>query len=314
MLGWESWSAKGIRSLNGAEQLRRFVDELERDRSLDDPKLIRERLEALDRLDGFRLDSPSPKGGLSREDAELQNRARILLTKLGAANSRFYETVRNAIRNRRGHGALLIWAAQLGSKGETALGAGADDFDRGERYDYLDEFVAGVFSFTEPATPTIALLSDMVAYQPTPARCVFDLTRRMKLTTRDVFVDLGSGLGYVALLVAVCTKARVIGIELEPSYVRCARQSALELKITNCRFIDQDVRNADLAAGTVFYLYTPFRGAILGDVLDRLQAQARKRKIRVCTFGPCTPIVASESWLVLNADESSYISVFHSRR
>ncbi len=301
--------------MNGAEQLRRFVDELERDRSLDEPKLIRERLEALDRLDRFRLDSPSPKGGLSREDAELQNRARILATKLAAANSRCYETVRDGIRSRNGRGALLSsWAAQLGSKRDAALGADAKEFDRGERYDCLDEFVAGVFSFAEPATPIVVRPPEMVAYQPTPARCIFDLVRRMRLTTRDVFVDLGSGLGYVALVVAVRTKAHVIGIELEPCYVRCARKSALELNITNCRFIDQDVRNADLAAGTVFYLYTPFRGAILRDVLDRLQAQASKRKLRVCTFGPCTPIVASESWLVLNADESSYISVFHSRK
>src|SRR6201999_1757176 len=132
----------------------------------------------------------------------------------------------------------------------------------------------------------------MVAYQPTPARHIFDLIRRTKLDAEDVFIDLGSGLGHVPLLIATCTKARAIGIELEPPYVECARRCARELNLTNANFLSEDVRETDLSSGTVFYLYTPFRGAILRTVLDQLHAQAKKLAIRVCTFGPCTPIVA----------------------
>jgi hypothetical protein len=67
-----------------------------------------------------------------------------------------------------------------------------------------------------------------------------------------------------------------------------------------------------LSSGTVFYLYTPFRGVILRTVLDRLRAEANTRAIRVCTFGPCTPTIAAESWLALDPTESGYVSVFRS--
>jgi hypothetical protein len=33
-------------------------------------------------------------------------------------------------------------------------------------------------------------------------------------------------------------------------------------------------------------------------VLDRLRAEAEKRAIRVCTFGPCAMTVAGEEWLL----------------
>jgi hypothetical protein len=50
------------------------------------------------------------------------------------------------------------------------------------------------------------------------------------------------------------------------------------------------------SAGTVFYLYTPLR-AIPRAVLDSVAREAAGRKIRICTFGPCTPTVAEEQWL-----------------
>ena len=154
----------------------------------------------------------------------------------------------------------------------------------------------------------------MVAYQPTPARHIFEMIRRCQFTADDVFVDIGSGLGHVPLLVAVCTPARAVGIELEPSYIESARKSAADLQLRNVGFIAQDVRDADLSTGTFFYLYTPFRGTILRTVLDRLRAQANTREIRVCTFGPCTPLVEAEPWLEIHARESGQIRIFHSRR
>jgi hypothetical protein len=86
------------------------------------------------------------------------------------------------------------------------------------------------------------------------------------------------------------------------------------LRLSNAKFLSSDVRDADLSSGTVFYLYTPFRGSILREVLDRLRAEADTREIRVCTFGPCTPIVAEEIWLSPGARESGRVSVFRSHR
>jgi precorrin-6B methylase 2 len=154
----------------------------------------------------------------------------------------------------------------------------------------------------------------MVFYQPTPARHIFQMLARLALGEDDVLIDLGSGLGHVPLLVAIATPARSIGVEWQGAYVAAARQCAQELGLARARFVQGDAREADLSAGTVFYLYTPFGGDMLRAVLDRLQVEARRRPIRVCTLGPCTQSVARESWLQpLDASRLDRPAIFHSR-
>jgi hypothetical protein len=181
-------------------------------------------------------------------------------------------------------------------------------------YDYLDELISGVLQFEEPSAEVVQLDSEMVAYQPTPARHIFELVGRTALSERDLLIDLGSGLGHVPLVASICTKARCAGIELEPSFVDCARKSARSLNRNNVRFIQGDARAANVSDGNVFYLYTPFTGAILRDVLNLLRQEAIRREIRVCTFGPCTLVVAEEQWLrVIGPLETDRIAVFRSR-
>ncbi len=164
-------------------------------------------------------------------------------------------------------------------------------------YDCLDELLSGILQFQQPSPQPVQLDSEMVAYQPTPARHIFDLLNRTALTEHDTLIDLGSGLGHVILLASICSRASCTGIELEPSYIACARNCARSLNLNNAFFIQADARAADLSRGTVFYLYTPFTGAILREVLNALRHQALTRQIRICTFGPCIPLVVEEPWL-----------------
>jgi hypothetical protein len=181
-------------------------------------------------------------------------------------------------------------------------------------YDYLDELIRGVLQFEEPSAEAVQLESEMVPYQPTPARHIFDFIGRAALTERDFLIDLGSGLGHVTLMASICSSANCTGIELEPAYVECARKSARSLNLKNMRFVQGDARAADLSDGTVFYLYTPFTGTILRDVLNLLRDEAVRRDIRICTFGPCTPAVAEEQWLrVIGTLETERLAVFRSR-
>ena len=114
-------------------------------------------------------------------------------------------------------------------------------------------------------------------------------------------------------MASICTGANCTGIELEPSYVDCALKSARSLKLNNVAFIQRDVRAADLSGGTVFYLYTPFTGSILRDVLNSLRGEAARREIRICTLGPCTRVVAEQPWLsVTGALEAERIAIFRS--
>lgn len=292
--------------------IQKLLERFEADPFLAEPDRFRERIEALDQLDACDLDSQILLADSESDQATLYRRAMGLRTKLEGANSRFYEGVRDAIQRGAGRDALFRSVDQ--PRREAPLHGYPNDLGAAESYDYLDELVSGVFRFAVTEEPKVNLSAEMVAYQPTPARHVFDLIRHIKLTAQDVFVDLGAGLGHVAFLVASCTDARCIGIELEPSYVACSTKIARELNVTNATFLALDAREADLSGGTVFYLYTPFRGAILRAVLDRLRLESTTRDIRVCTFGPCTPIVATETWLVFDPAESSHMPVFRSRK
>ena len=289
--------------------LQTLIGELEEDGSLNEPHHLRHRIEALDRLDAYlmneQFDGQSPNHTIA---PEIYPRAKALYTRLELANSELYQTIHREIQRTTGPYGLLQRLANPSQCENTLTHA------VGEGYDYLDELVSGVLQFEEPATSIVQLPAEMVFYQPTPARHIFDLINRTALTEHDVLIDLGSGMGHVPLLAAICTSARSIGIELEAAYVHCARQSAQALNLNNVAFIQQDARTADLSSGTVFYLYTPFIGTILRTVLDSLRHEAASRHIRICTFGPCTATIAEECWLeALGTLEPHRLAIFRSR-
>ncbi|MBN8921795.1 MAG: hypothetical protein BGP10_14960 [Rhodanobacter sp. 68-29] len=277
-----------------SDALRTVLAALESDRVLDGPQRLRERIEALDRLDAL-----MPRAG---DDALLQH-AHTVRQRLEAANALEFEAIRAAIWRGEGRYALGCWRQA----------AGDDAQCRGDAYDWLDELVGGVLPFAEPdeASP---LAPEMVFYQPTPARHVFDLLDRLALTGDDVLVDLGSGLGHVPLLTAICTEACGLGVEIEPAYVASARACAQALRLANAHFALGDAREANFAIGSVFYLYTPFTGTIMRGVLDALRREAVRRVFRVCSFGPCTAVLAAEPWLVGDAAPAAdRIAIFRTR-
>jgi hypothetical protein len=56
-------------------------------------------------------------------------------------------------------------------------------------------------------------------------------------------------------------------------------------------------RVESLLLTTVFFLYTPFEGRMLEQVLKRLRDESRTREIKLYTYGPCTLQVAQQNWL-----------------
>jgi hypothetical protein len=290
----------------------RLVRQLENDPSLLEPDRLRERLEALDRLDAYLPDIPGAVPGVESKDGALDRRARAICGRLEAVNCERYEGIRREIQSGERPETLLRWIDSSPVIDEAA--EPGDGPVSGMGYDYLDELVSGVFQFEEPGGGDVRREAEMVFYQPTPARHIFRLMGLTALNEADVLVDLGSGLGHVPLLVSACTRAGGIGIELEASYVERARECAQRLNLNKVRFLAEDARSADLSIGTVFYLYTPFVGSILSDVLKRLRREAATRRIRICTYGPCTSGVAEESWLEsAAAPETHRIALFSSR-
>lgn len=258
--------------------LNEWIARVEADVLLREPARLRERLEALDRLELYAGSTAAPA---LRARLEAQRLA------LESINRQFYADLRADIR--AGRNVFAPWIETL------------EPSPRGDGYDYRDDLVSGVLALDEPddAAP---LPPEMVFYQPTPARHVFDLIRRVELSADDVVVDLGSGLGIVPLLVAVATGARAVGVERELSYVEAARRGAVRLGVSRASFECVDAREADLARGTLFYLYTPFTGSVMRSVLDALRREAERRPVRVAAFGPCSDVVAGEGWLRGNVE------------
>lgn len=164
-------------------------------------------------------------------------------------------------------------------------------------YDNLDIFINSLFSFHAMPEQTKDLEPEMVFYQKTPARIVFELVEKANLTKEDIFFDLGSGLGQAAVLVNLLTGVTAKGVEFEPSFCDYARACAAELNLPNVTFINVDARKADYSEGTIFFMYTPFKGEMLQEVLAALRNESLLRKIKIITYGPCTSEVALQSWL-----------------
>lgn len=265
------------------------------------------------------------RAGLAARVAALDTLERWCPPHVAVADATWVRCVRDAqswLQNANAATFAAVRAQVMAGDGCAAMRAAIRDCRAGMRasevedggYDALDELVAGVLQMPEPAPPQVELGADMVFYQPTPVRHVLALIERARLQAHDVVVDLGSGLGLVPMMVAMLSPARSIGVELEPSYVASARACAGQLGLSRVTFVAADVRQAALSSGTVFYLYTPFRGSVLREVLGTLRAHAMQRVIRVCSYGPCTDVLAGTPWLHAEGKiDRDTVTVFHAR-
>lgn len=251
-----------------------WLDELEARTDWHVPAAFLARADAADRLD-LEL--------VGQRDAGLRRRLTGLLDALEAVDRRLYEELRERIRAGEGKAALAPWL-EVG-------------IPSGQHYDPLDALLAGVLALDEPLAEAAPLPADMVFYQPTPARHILDGIARGAIGADDVMLDLGSGLGHVPLLTHILTGARCRGVEREGSYVDVAARAATGLGLQGVTFAEGDAREADVTGVDVFYLFTPFIGSVLREVVAKIAAVAATRPVRIVALGPCTRTFARQAWL-----------------
>jgi hypothetical protein len=148
---------------------------------------------------------------------------------------------------------------------------------------------------------------DLVGYHASGVAPIVHMLHAVPVVPADVLVDLGSGLGKVVLLARMLTGATVRGVELQASLVERARTTAKRIGI-DVRFDHADVRDAALDDGTVFFLYVPFTGAVLGRVLERLHEVARRHAIVVCALG----VDLAAPWLAQRPLDAFWLSLYDS--
>ena len=165
-------------------------------------------------------------------------------------------------------------------------------------YDNLDLFLNGLLTYQELPVETREREREMVYYQKTPGRIILELIKKAAFNPQDVFFDLGAGLGQVNILVNLLTAVISKGVEFEPAFCSYANTCAADLHLNDVEFINADARYVDYSSGTIFFMYTPFEGKMLQEVLQNLHGEAKKRRIKIFTYGPCTTEVAKQNWLV----------------
>ena len=265
-----------------------LIDRLERKSTLYRAENFVQRMQALDLLELHTLDDSALFA--DAEQPELMQRAGQSRQKLADANDALFAHLLQSVR--AGDRAAVYRTFR---RVDRQIARDADDDLLG--YDELDMLANGLLEVASVPEEPDSYQSDMVFYQPTPARVILRLIDVLRPSKDDLLYDLGSGLGHVPILVNLLTGIRTCGIELQDAYYRYSVECLDKLALPDTTFIHADARDADYSAATIFYLYTPFQGEILQQVLRQLQAQSAGRAIRICAYGPCVLEISRQPWL-----------------
>ena len=160
------------------------------------------------------------------------------------------------------------------------------------------------------AAAEMPLGAEGIGYVPSGVAAIVRAIVEAPIGAPDLVLDVGSGLGKVALLVHLACGARVRGLELQRELVVAARQRAraLGIAVGAVTFEEGDASASALSdeAGVV-YLYLPFTGATLAAFTERLREAALRRPRVVCALGV---ELAGAQWLVKRPSESFWLSVY----
>jgi hypothetical protein len=287
-------------------EIQSYIEAIEKKPSLYKEKNFDKRMEVIDFIEFQIIDQIEE---LLRKTAQpdklisLKCRAEKVKAELEEINSHLFQRLQATIRAERYSG--IEFKDLINEYVDLNL----DYNERQEEigYDNLDIFMNGLSPFQTMPVQTKDLEPEMVYYQKTPARIVFELVGKSHFRREDVFFDLGSGLGQVAILVNLLAGITAKGVEFEPAFCDYARDCATELNLSNVTFINIDARKADYSEGTIFFMFTPFKGEILQEVLEILRKESLLRKIKIITYGPCTAQVALQNWLDFATPEDNNI-------
>jgi hypothetical protein len=272
------------------QQLKAELLTLLKDKTLFDESNLNARIEAIDFIEfaGQALRVPGQDlelGGLYREAASLR-------VQLVETNEALFRRVRADLQagyyTRESLRAFLLEFTDFDSENR--------DQPRFE-FDGLDALLASVLLLPDAPSESQARESGMIRYEPTPANIILELVDSIRFTPDDIFFDVGSGYGLVVMLVNLLTGVPSVGIEYDPAYCDFARSCAEALNLKDVTFIQTDARSANLNAGTIFYLFTPFVNEIYDNVLERLRYTAIRHQIYICSYGTITYELTKLPWL-----------------
>lgn len=143
-----------------------------------------------------------------------------------------------------------------------------------------------------------------IPYLPCGVDEILAVVRDVPIRSADVVVDLGAGLGRVAMVVHLLSGSRTVGIEIQQQLVTQARTTAAALNL-DVTFVLANVVDAELA-GSVFFLYAPFNGPLLTRVLAKLSLVPRP--FMVCAVD----LELDVDWLVRRPSSHQSVAIYTS--
>lgn len=150
-----------------------------------------------------------------------------------------------------------------------------------------DHFVEEVLGIAYPPLEERVLGRELVTYTPSGYAEIVHALDVTNLAAGDRFLDVGAGMGKVALLAALLRGARVVGLECDAPLVDDARVAAADLGLGDdaVRFDVGDAREVALPPADVVFMYVPFTGETFAAVMNRVTAMAPR-------FVCCAPLDA----------------------
>jgi histone methylation protein DOT1 len=135
---------------------------------------------------------------------------------------------------------------------------------------------------------------ESINYVPVNWRHLRRVLTPASVSDKDVFIDLGSGMGRAVLEAAASYPfARVIGVELAEELHQIARQNlanmSRQLRCAKVDLIAADLREYQLPDDvTVVYVFNSIRGSIFARMLDEISASQRRnpRPMRLVYVNP----------------------------
>jgi SAM-dependent methyltransferase len=174
-----------------------------------------------------------------------------------------------------------------------------------------DGWVDRVFGLGELPPDGPELPRGGVPYLPCPVDTLLRAIELADVRSGYAFVDIGSGPGRATALTHFLTGAGAIGIEVQSTLVRLARDLSARLNAPRATVVQGDAAELTryIPIGSVFFLYCPFSGARLERVLDDIEEIAEVRTVRVCSVDLPLP---SRPWLT-PVSLSDALAVYRSR-
>jgi hypothetical protein len=177
-------------------------------------------------------------------------------------------------------------------------------------FDSRDEWLDRVLGLGAPPDDGPELPRGCVPYLPCRVDALIEVVDCAQVGPTDVFVDVGSGVGRAMAFVHLVSGAAAIGIEIQSGLVHAARDVARAVSSTISNVHGDAVQlTGRMLVGSVFFLYCPFTGERLRQVVAELQAIAQTKPIRVCCVDLTLPAC---EWLTADPTASRSVTIYRS--